>query len=115
MTRATLVHYAVAQVVRGIEQEREGHFEHFGHLEIVRPQLEGRGHEADHRGYPVAGNRHIRVQLSQHLHPLSCKTDLLCRLAQRRFCRTCIPWLGATAREADLSGVVVKMRSTARK
>src|SRR5437879_7581220 len=37
MALAAFVYDAVALVVRGIEQELEGHFEHFGHLEIVGP------------------------------------------------------------------------------
>src|SRR5260370_26781310 len=66
MALAAFVYDAVALVVRGIEQELEGYFEYFGHLEIVGPQLKRRGHETDHRGYPLARHRNIRVQFSEH-------------------------------------------------
>src|SRR5258708_8379900 len=69
MALAAFVYDAVALMVRGIEQELEGHFEHFGHLEIVGPQLERRGPPAHHPGSAVARHPPALLAFSAALPP----------------------------------------------
>ncbi len=100
-------------MVRRIDQELQGHFEYLGHLEFVQPQLERRGHEADHGGHAIAGHRDVLVQLPEDLHLRGRKPDFLCGLPQSSFRGSRVPGFGAAARKADLSGVVVEVRRTA--
>src|SRR6267378_2748717 len=115
MALAAFVYDAVALVVRGIEQELQGHFEHFGHLEFVEPELKRRGHEANHRGHPIAGHRYILMQFSEHFHSRGRKTDFLRGLPQGSLRGVRVSGLGAAAGKTDLSGMVVEVRGTARK
>ena len=101
-------------MVRGIEQELEGHLEYLGDLEFVQPQFERRGHEADHRGHAIAGHRDVLGKIPEDLHLRGRQADFLCGLPQRGFRGIRVPGLGAAARKADLSGVVVEVRGTAR-
>src|SRR5690242_11111425 len=109
-----LVKDGVALMVRRVEQKRQGHFEHFGDLEIVEPKVERWLHQTDDWSHPIARHRDVRVQLAEDLYSRSCKTDLFPSLSHRGLRGARVPRLGASAGETDLSGVIVEMRRAPR-
>src|SRR5262245_254619 len=109
VTLAALVDEKVALVVRRVEQEGERDLECLRHLEVVEPKLEGRRHEVNDWRDPVAGHGRVLGQMAEDLDPLGVEPDLLNGLAQRGLARRGIAWLGATAGEADLAGMIVQM------
>lgn len=97
-----MIDFDLAQVVGG-HQVVQRHLEHLGHFAGLRHRHEIRIDHRHHRGDPVAGDGHERIEIAQCLHLARCQRDLFLALAQCG--RQCVAVIGfgTTTGESNLA------------
>jgi len=93
----------------GIEHVFQGHFERFGDLRLVEPKIEIGPHQGNDRGYAVAGDGDVVVQIADDLHVAAGQADLLLRLPQGGVSCPRVGRLQPASRKTYLTGMMGQM------
>src|SRR5579885_38420 len=106
MPRKTLPFTRMALDVRLIHEEGKRHLEGAIDLAHVELELEAGLDPRHHRDDTVTERGHVKIEVADRRGVGAVESDLLLRLAQRRFKRACIGLLDLAAGERNLPGMV---------